>query len=100
MPCPDLLPAATFILPAANTALKPSENTLSYEKHITQTSSAGTHHLVVFLLHFGSALIIFLFARLRPCLRGKSNYCRPEKKKKERNEEKKTCPAPSSLICF
>lgn len=79
-PCPDLLSAATFILPTADVALKPSENTLFHEKHITQTSSAGSHHLVVFLLHFGSALIIFLLACLKPCSRGKSNYCQPKKR--------------------
>lgn len=92
MPCPDLLSAATFILPVADVALKPSENTLFYEKHITQTSSTGTHHLVVFLLHFGSALIMFLLECLWPCSTGKSNYCRPKIKRKR--------PAPSALICL
>lgn len=92
MPCPDLLSAATFILPVADVALKPSENTLFYEKHITQTSPTGTHHLVVFLLHFGSALIMFLLECLWPCSTGKSNYCQP-KIKRER-------PAPSALICL
>lgn len=98
MPHPDLLSAATFILPTAGVALKPSENTLFHEKHITQTSSAGSHHLVVFLLHFGSALIIFLLACLWPCSRGKSNYCRLKKKKKEGRERMR--PAPSALISF
>lgn len=91
MPCPDLLSAATFILPV-DVALKPSENTLFYEKHITQTSSTGTHHLVVFLLHFGSALIMFLLECLWPCSTGKSNYCQPKIKRKR--------PAPSALICL
>lgn len=92
MPCPDLLSAATFILPVADVALKPSENTLFYEKHITQTSSTGTHHLVVFLLHFGSALIMFLLECLWPCSTGKSNYCQAKIKRK--------LPAPSALICL
>lgn len=81
MPSPDLLSAATFILPTADMALKPSENTLFHEKHITQTSSAGSHRLAVFLLHFGSALIIFLLACLWPCSRGKSSYCQPKRER-------------------
>lgn len=81
MPCPGLLSAATFIPLASNAALKPSENALFSEKHIIQMSSAGTFQLVVFLLCFGSALLIFLLVCLWrwPCSRGKSNYCRPLK---------------------
>lgn len=84
MPCPDLSSAATFILPTADVALRPSENTLFHEKHITQTPSAGSHHLVVFPLRFGLALIILLAARLWPCSLGTLNYCQPKKKGGER----------------
>lgn len=97
MPCPDLSSAATFILPTADVALRPSENTLFHEKHITQTPSAGSHHLVVFPLRFGLALIILLASASVALFIGNVKLL-STKKKKKRGE--RTRPAPSALICF
>lgn len=51
------------------------------EKHIIQISSSGTHQLVVFLLYFGSALLIFSLVCLElwPCSWGTANYYWPLK---------------------
>lgn len=81
MPCPDLLSAAAFISLACNAALKSLENTLFSEKHIIQISSSGTCQLVVFLLYFRSAALIFSLVCLGlwPCSRGKAYYYQPLK---------------------
>lgn len=81
MPCPDLLSAATFIPLASNAALKPSENALFSWKTHHPDLSAGACQFVVFLLYFGSALLIFSLVCLWlwPCSRVKANYYWPLK---------------------
>lgn len=101
MPWPDLSSAATFILPTADVALRPSEkNTLFHEKHITQTPSAGSHHLVVFPLRFGLALIILLASASVALFIGNVKLLSAKKKKKPKEEERENAPRTLRIDLF